>query len=261
MMRAVVSAPPAGGYGTMTRTGRLGHVVWASAWLMSGADANPANSVRRVRLVPDIAYSSHSETNLAPDRSGERPLRLVGVLAVTGRAAGGVVELVVLGKALRRQAAGIGAVAAPVGELLERQREDAARRVGPGQPIGALECLNVGETAVLVTLQPHTAAARHVRYLVEREDDHLAVLADRRHQFAFDRRDGARRVGRLDVEHLLALARISQALILGHDKAPARLAGDDQFAAALIAEHGNDIGLLLELDVESDRLAVAAAAR
>ena len=41
---------------------------------------------------------------------------------------------------------------------------------------------------------------------------------------------------------------------------PWRLA-DDQLAAALIAEHRDDVGFLLELDEQPDRLAVAAAAR
>ena len=45
------------------------------------------------------------------------------------------VELVALRKALRRQAAGIAAVAAPVGELLERERVDAAGGIGPGQAL------------------------------------------------------------------------------------------------------------------------------
>ena len=44
-------------------------------------------------------------------------------------------ELVALGKALRRQSSGIGAVAAPVGKLLEREREDAPRGVDPGHAL------------------------------------------------------------------------------------------------------------------------------
>ena len=37
--------------------------------------------------------------------------------------------------------------------------------------------------------------------------------------------------------------------------------GDDEFAVALIAEHRNDIGLLLDVDEQADRLAVAAPTR
>src|SRR5580704_12358433 len=81
MMRAVVSAPPAGGYGTMTRTGRLGQAACASACPTSGAAAIAANSVRRVRAVPSMARSVSFDGNLAPDRGCERPLRLACVLA------------------------------------------------------------------------------------------------------------------------------------------------------------------------------------
>ncbi len=129
------------------------------------------------------------------------------------------------------------------------------------KPFSASKTLDVGQAAVLVPLQAHAAAARHLRHLIDREHHHLAVLADRGDQFALGRRDGAGFVGRLDVEDLLALAGIGEALVLGNDKAPALLARDDQLAAALIAEHRDHVGLLLELDEQPDRLAVAAAAR
>ncbi len=164
-------------------------------------------------------------------------------------------------EAFRLDPAGIAAIAAPGGELLDRLIEAAAGGIDPGQAFARLERRDVGQPAVLVALQPHAAAATHLRHLVEGEEHHLAVLADRRHQLALDRRDGARFVGRLDVEHLLALARIAQALVLGHDESPARFARDHELAAAPIAEHRDDVGLLLDLAVEPDRLAVAAAAR
>src|ERR1700691_257249 len=65
MMRAVVSAPPAGGYGTMTRTGRFGHVACARAFPTNGAAAIAANTVRRVRAVPGMARSVGWDGNLA----------------------------------------------------------------------------------------------------------------------------------------------------------------------------------------------------
>src|ERR1700759_2130230 len=59
-MRAVVSAPPAGGYGTITCTGRVGYAGWAAARRMKGAVARPASSVRRESLVLGIARLSQS---------------------------------------------------------------------------------------------------------------------------------------------------------------------------------------------------------
>ena len=49
------------------------------------------------------------------------------------------VEFVGFRKALWRQAAGVGAIAAPVGELLQRQREHAAGGIGPAQPLFRFE--------------------------------------------------------------------------------------------------------------------------
>src|SRR5580704_879588 len=67
MMRAVVSAPPAGGYGTMTRTGRFGHAACACALPASGAAAIAASIVRRVRSIPGMDRSSSFDGNLAED--------------------------------------------------------------------------------------------------------------------------------------------------------------------------------------------------
>src|ERR1041384_5908362 len=87
-------------------------------------------------------------------------------------------ELVAPWKTLRRETAGVGAIAAPVGKLLQGEREGAVRGVLPGQPLRALEGLHVRKAAVLVALQPHARAARHLGELFEREDHHLAVVAD-----------------------------------------------------------------------------------
>src|SRR5580658_5937119 len=261
MMRAVVSAPPAGGYGTMTRTGRLGHAACARACPIKGAAAIAASIVRRVRAVPGMARSVGFDGTLAPDGGCERPLRLVRVLAVFLAVLDASAEFQVGEETLRLDSAGIAPIAAPGSELLDRLIETAASRIDPGQAVARLEGRDVGESAVLVALQPYAAAAVHLRHLVQRKEHHLAVLADRGHQLALDRRDGARFVGRLDVEHLLALAGIAQALVLGHDESPARFARDHKLAAALIAEHRDDIRLLFHLDEQPDRLAVAAAAR
>src|SRR5580704_623109 len=258
MMRAVVSAPPAGGYGTMTRTGRLGQAACACAFPTKGAAAIPPNNVRRVRAVPGMARSVSFDGNLAPDRGRDRPLRLVCVLAVAVLHT--TAEFQVGEETFRLDPAGVAAIAAPGGELLDRLIKTAAGGIDPGQAVARFKSRDVGQSAVLVALQPHAAAAAHFRHLVQREEYHLAVLANRGHELALDRRDGARFVGRLDVEHLLALAGIAQALVLGHDESPARFARDQKLAAALIAEHRDDIRLLFHLDEQPDRLAMTTAA-
>src|ERR1700733_4767076 len=103
--------------------------------------------------------------------------RLSALVAVPGRngTAARIVELIGFRKTLGRKAPGVGAVAAPVGKLFQRQIENPAGGIGPGQTLFHLECFYVGEAAVLVTLQAHAAAARHVRHLVDREDEHFAV--------------------------------------------------------------------------------------
>src|SRR5262245_23774725 len=76
-------------------------------------------------------------------------------------------EFVDLGKSLGREPASVGPVAAPLGDLFEREREGAAGRIDPGEPVGPLEGFDVGQAAVLEALQPHAAAARHLGYLIE----------------------------------------------------------------------------------------------
>ena len=56
-------------------------------------------------------------------------LRALGIPATGDRTAAGFAEFVRLRKTLRRQAAGVGAVAAPVGQLLQRSAEYAAGRI------------------------------------------------------------------------------------------------------------------------------------
>ena len=112
-----------------------------------------------------------------------------------------------------------------------------------------------------MALKAHAAPARHFRHLIDGKHHHLAVLADGGDQFAVGNRNRAAFIGRLDVEDLLALARIGHALVLRDNKAPALLAGDEELAPAFVTEHGDDIPFLLELDEQPDRLAVAAPAR
>src|SRR5262249_35756994 len=104
------------------------------------------------------------------------------------------------------------------------------------------------------------AAACHLRHLVEREDQHLAVLADNRNGVACNLGDRARLVRHLDVENLLAFLRRANAIILVDDKALAFVACDEELATALVDEQRNGCGLLLHIDKQADRLAMTAAA-
>src|SRR5579862_3167417 len=164
----------------MTRTGRLGQAACARALLIKGAAATAVNKVRRVRAVPGMARSVSFDGTLTPDRGCERPLRLACVLAVVLAVLGAAAEFQVGEETFRLDPAGIAAIAAPGGELLDRLIKTAAGGIDPGQAFGGLESRDVGKPAILVTLQPHAAAAAHFGHLVEGEDHHLAVLADRR---------------------------------------------------------------------------------
>src|SRR6202051_1138227 len=245
----------------MTRTGRVGQAGCALSFPIKGAAAIAVINVRRVKAVPGMARSVGFDSNLAPDRGRERPLGLVCVLGVFLGVLYATAEFQVGEETLRLDPAGIAAIAAPGGEFLDRLKEAAAGGIDPGQAFARLKRRDIGQAAVFVALQPHAAATAHLRHLVEGEEYHLAVLANRRHQLALDRRDGTRFVRRFDVEHLLALASIAEALVLRHDESPARFARNQKLAAALIAEHRYDIGFLLEVAEQADRLAMAAAAR
>src|SRR6185312_755755 len=141
--------------------------------------------------------------------------------------------------------------------LLEREGKRAAGGIRPRQPLLHLEGLDVGQSTILVALQPDAPSPRHLRYLLERENQHLAIVADGRDQFALHHRDGTRFVGHGDIEHLLALAGIGEALVLRHDKAATLGAGDQELAAALMTEYGDDVGLLLQVGEQTDRLTMS----
>src|SRR5262249_8380197 len=132
---------------------------------------------------------------------------------------------------------------------------------GPAQALLDLIGLDVGQSAVLVALQAHAATARHFRRLLDREDHHLTIFADRCDEITLDRRDGARRIGRFDIENLFAFAGIGDAFVFWSDKSPALQTRYQELAAALIAKYRDDIGFLFEIDEQPDRLAVAATAR
>src|SRR6202451_1508492 len=252
---------------------RMGRRSAAIEWPMSAhvADAGvvdrrnrrasvvPRRRRRTVRSLEDSCSVHLSVLN--GNAAAPGPLRLACVFAVVPAVLDATAEFQIGEETLRLRPARIAAIAAPGRELLDRLIEASAGGIDPGQAFARLEGRDVGQSAVLVALQPYAAAAVHLRYLVERKEYHLAVLADRSHQLALDRRDGARFVGRLDVEHLLALAGIAQAFVLGHDESPARFARDQKLAAALIAEHRYDVGFLLKIAEQPDRLPQAAPAR
>src|SRR6266851_5985382 len=143
-------------------------------------------------------------------------------------------ELVRLRKTLRRQTAGVGAVAAPVRQFLDRGAEFAAGGILPGQAILGIECRDIRQAAVLVFLQAHAAAARHLRHLIDRKQQKLAVIAD----------DG-----------------VADEIILFDDKTLPFMARHHEFASALVDEQRHDRCVLLHIDEHPDRLAMAAPAR
>ena len=65
-----------------------------------------------------------------------QPPRHIPTLPISAAAAR--TELVCARETLGRDPARIGAIGAPVGELLQRQREHAAGRIGPGEPVRGL---------------------------------------------------------------------------------------------------------------------------
>src|ERR1700692_85674 len=153
----------------MTRTGRVGQAGCARALPINGAAAIAVINVRRVKTVPGMARSVGFDSNLAPDRGRERPLGLVCVRVVFLGVLYATAEFQVGEETLRLDPAGIAAIAAPGGELLDRLIEAAAGGIDPDQASVRLEGRDVGQSAVLVALQPHAAAAAHLRHLVERE--------------------------------------------------------------------------------------------
>ena len=109
-------------------------------------------------------------------------------------------------------------------------------------------------------MQPHASAARHLRHLLEREDHHFAVFADRGDKLTLHVCDRPSRIGRRDIEHLFALTGVGEALVLGHDEAAPLRAGEKKLAPSLVAKDRHKLGFLLQINEQPDRLAVAAAA-
>ena len=100
----------------------------------------------------------------------------------------------------------------------------------------------VGDAAVLVALQPHALAARHLRHLVEREDQQLAVLADDRDDGRPRRRRRARiSSGASTFITCLPLRVLASDLVLGHDEAAPLGRGDEQLPLGIVDEDGDDV--------------------
>src|SRR5262249_51254809 len=154
----------------------------------------------------------------------------LGVAALTVfTAARQAAELVVLRKALRRDAACVGTVATPVLQLLDRQREAASRGVVPRHSVIGLECGYVREALFLVALQADAPAAAHFGHLVERENHHLAIFADGRCELTVNRRERARLVRCLQVQHLLAFPGGAKTLVFTDHETVALMACDQEF--------------------------------
>ena len=170
-------------------------------------------------------------------------------------------ELVRLRETLRRHAAGIRTGALPLGKLLHGRGEFAARGVLPGQARLGIEHGDVGQAAVLVFLQPHAAAARHLRHLVEREDQHLAVVADDRDGVAGTVAIARASFGMSTLRTCLPLRVVpTQSSSLTTKPCPSWLAIRN-LRPPLLTNSDDDRRLLLHVDEQTDRLAMAATAR
>ena len=122
---------------------------------------------------------------------------------------------------------------------------------------------HVREPAILEALQDNTLTARHLVDFIEGEDQHPPVLTHRgAHIGAGGNGHANPRLGvGIDIQHLLALARRSQHLVLGHDKTVPGRRAYDQLATRFMDEQLDDFVALLEIDHETHRLAMPAASR
>src|SRR6516225_1198597 len=127
----------------------------------------------------------------AIEQAAQHDLRLRSPLLPTLAVRWHLFERVGARKPLRCQPSGIGTIAAPISKLLERERECATGGIGPRESLLRLESLEIAQPTILVALQPHAAPSRHLWDLIERENHHLAVLADRGDELALNHRERA----------------------------------------------------------------------
>src|SRR5207247_1490842 len=99
--------------------------------------------------------------------------------------------------------------------------------------------------------------ARHFVNLIEREDHHLAILADQCDELPLHDRERPRGIRRDDVEHLLTLTSVGEAFVLWNNEAAPLCACNNEFAPTLMAESSYEIGLLLQVYDQPDRLTMA----
>ena len=119
---------------------------------------------------------------------------------------------------------------------------------------------SLAPAAVLVALQAHALAAGHLRHLLDREDQELAVLADDRDVVALGLRGRPLFAGASTFRTLLALAGVGGPSSGRHDEAAPVRADDEQLRAGLVGEGRDEVGALLQVDHQADRIAEAAAA-
>src|SRR5262245_49243586 len=91
-------------------------------------------------------------------------------------------ESVGAGKAVGDEAAGAAAGAVPWTEV--GLGTGAVLALPPGDAVGEAEHLGVGKTALFIALQDDAAATGHQRDVVELDDQHFTVVADKRHSVA-----------------------------------------------------------------------------
>ena len=131
----------------------------------------------------------------------------------------------------------------------------------PRQPLLQRQHLRIGEPAVLVALQPHALAPRHLRHLRQRKDHQFAVLAHDRHMVALGGHQQFRGETLVGAHHTPALARRAHQIILADDKTPPIRRRRQHFSPGLVGKHQHDVRPLVEIGQQPDRLAEAPPAR
>src|SRR5215204_5582409 len=169
-------------------------------------------------------------------------------------------ELIVLRESLRRQTPRLGPVAEPVLELITAECACAVGRLLTGEAIGKREHLGVGDAAVTVALQAHALAADHFRQLLDGKKQELAVLADDRDVVAggLDR-DREPRLA-VDAHDIAAFAGVGDRVVGRDDEAAPFRAREQQLHAGPVGDGRDDVGAVVEIDHEADRIAEAAPA-
>src|SRR6516225_3297079 len=147
-----------------------------------------------------------------------------------------------------REAAGDEAASGAAGAAPRGQVDFGASTVlalAPRQAFGEKKDLGVGEAAGFVALQDDPASTRHQRDVVEFEDQHFAIVADKGDRIAeLGLNAGPRDRALTWRQHLLAGAGLRHRLLAVDDKAAAVARRDQQLHVGPMREYRDDVVLV-----------------